>query len=111
MNLIEKALAGNKSYTAKKTEEHLVIIKNVRPLLKDDRRVIIDTDKGTFFGFRSVFGSDIAISSIPSNTKATLTLQEGKDEQYANVVSVKIDSNSQSAKELVVTNRLAVKLD
>lgn len=74
---------------------------------KDDRRIGVNTDMGTFFFFKDV--SNITnVAGLPSKFKIELTLMEKGE--HINVVSAKVDYDSISDRSLVVSTNLTVQL-
>jgi hypothetical protein len=100
-------------YLSKVTESTAIVenisvtVSNVLPL-KDDRKVILDTDKGRFFVWKDSIKGIEKIDCLPKKFKADISLiQKG---EYINVNMVTVDLESLSKVNLVASLRLPVAL-
>ena len=77
------------------TETVSVTINKVLPT-KDDRKVMLQTDKGTMFAWKDSIKGIKNVDALPNNFKAEVTLIEKTvgEQTFINVTSVKIDLES-----------------
>ena len=100
-------------YLSKVTESTAIVenisvtVSNVLPL-KDERKVILDTDKGRFFVWKDSIKGIKNIDCLPKKFKAEISLiQKG---EYINVNSVSVDLESLGKYNFVAGVGLAVAL-
>ncbi len=106
MNLLEKYQAN-----VKNVENNIASLEiNVTNVsrFKDERKLIIDTDKGRFFPWKSAFRNIANLDSLPNKFKATITLIEKGE--YVNISEIFVDLESLGKFNFVATNKLAVAL-
>jgi len=105
-DLLGQYLSNVKESTAI-AENFSVNVTNVLPL-KDERKVILDTDKGRFFVWKDSIKGIKNLDILPKKFKADISLiQKG---EYINVNSVSIDLQSLGSYNLVACMNLPVSL-
>lgn len=108
--LLEKYSANIKDSQAV-TETIQATISNVLPT-KDDRKVMLESDKGTFFAWKDTIKGIKDIDLLPKSFKAEITLMEKTTDKgtFINVVSVKVDLESLGKYNFVASCGVAVAL-
>lgn len=102
-NLLKKSQENLKANT-NPTEQIDVVIKTIRSIT-DERRVMLITDKGTFFVFKNQFDKGVTPAIPSSGLKAKLTLEERTvgEKTFINVTAISYDVAELSAKHLAAT--------
>ena len=104
--LLKKYGAKMKDYATRPQETVEVVINAIRGT-KDDRRSMLDTNKGTFFAFNNSFPNGV-VPVFSDKLKATVTLEENGE--FINVVDIKYDAEDLGKFNTVATFGNAVVL-
>lgn len=110
MSLLQDYAKKVKDYATRPQETVVVAIKAIRGT-SDDRRVMIDSDKGIFFAWKNSFPSEtVPIISKPLNATLTLEKRVVGEDIYINVVQVQYDPEELGKFAMVATFGNAVQL-
>ena len=109
-DLLKAYAEKTKAYTKRPQETVEVSIKAIRGT-KDDRRVMLETTKGSFFAFKDTFPQGVA-PVINKPLPATITLEQVKvgDVEYINVVDIQFDTEALGKYNLAATYGNAIVL-